>query len=308
MQPVPGRAPWPHAARTLSNTPTRCAAGPLGWPELPIRRWSRYRVAGSAPAEGAGRSGVFFVFWGSKVVTKKLGYVADFCPICRGPQPFELRQVNVVRHIYYVSVGTGRLAGHQRTCSECGTTLDAQTANYASVSPVPQPVAELIRQTFPRLAEVYEQRLALEERVRTAPATLSPADRKALIRAPFLLLSPRVERRFASTHIDRETGLWILAVFGAIVAAGAIAARLAPDEVGIAMLSVLLGGIVVVGTQVARSNVRFLKRDIYPVLARTLRPLRPNESEIAAVLGELKGLGHRLGGKAKLAELMAAFD
>ena len=29
-----------------------------------------------------------FVVWGKKHVYRKLGYVADFCEICRGPKAF----------------------------------------------------------------------------------------------------------------------------------------------------------------------------------------------------------------------------
>ena len=249
---------------------------------------------------------MFFIVWGTKPVFKKLGFVADFCPICRGAQVFQLRQVSMARHLYYISLGGGRLVGHQRVCQQCGTAFDAKAEIYASVSPEPLPLGILTTRTFPNLDKAYEQRLALEQRIREQPGSLSVTDRKALIRAPFLMLSPRVEKRYASTHIDRDTGLWMLAVLAALFVVPAVVRRFSPDNTDAAVLAVLVGGIVVVGVQIARSNSRFLLREIYPLLAQNLKPLSPNESEISAVLAELKGLGHKLGGKAKLPDLMAA--
>src|SRR5258705_351547 len=93
----------------------------------------------SCPKNGvnlaAGSHGGAMIFiWGKKLVYSKLGYVADFCPICRSPQAFEVQSVGVASHVYYVSFGKGALAGYQRKCCDCGVTLDAKPTNYATIS------------------------------------------------------------------------------------------------------------------------------------------------------------------------------
>jgi hypothetical protein len=39
------------------------------------------------------------VIWGRKKVERKLGFVAEFCPICRTPREFEVSRVGIARVI-----------------------------------------------------------------------------------------------------------------------------------------------------------------------------------------------------------------
>ena len=45
-----------------------------------------------------------FIIWGTKIVERKLGYVADFCSICRGARPFTVFKVVQVGHLYYLYI------------------------------------------------------------------------------------------------------------------------------------------------------------------------------------------------------------
>jgi hypothetical protein len=49
-----------------------------------------------------------------------------------------------------------------------------------------------------------------------------------------------------------------------------------------------------------------MRREIIPVVATTIRPLKPAESEVQAVLAELKATGHKIGAKLKASDLMVA--
>ena len=95
-----------------------------------------------------------FIVWGKKIVYRKVGHVADFCPICRKVQPFELKRVGSAGHVYYVSVGEGELVGYERTCKECGTVFRAEPTTYASVSKTLAPLADLVRQTYPNIEHI----------------------------------------------------------------------------------------------------------------------------------------------------------
>jgi hypothetical protein len=249
---------------------------------------------------------MFFIIWGKKLVYRTLGFIADFCPMCRTPRIFKLRRVGVARHVYYVSFGEGELAGYQRTCQDCGILLDAKPTIYASVADKPAPLPQLITQTFPDLAQAYQPTLALEERVRNSPASLTPEERRVLIRNPMLLLSPRVEKRFASTHMDADVGYTLLAVVAALFAGSYVIKRLFPDALEMSMLAILVVGLILVVWQISQAGKRFMRRQIVPMLARTLRPLKPTEAEVTAVLEELKKLRHKIGSKLKVSELMEA--
>jgi hypothetical protein len=130
------------------------------------------------------------------------------------------------------------------------------------------------------------------------PFSLSAADRQTLIRSPFLLLSPRVERRLSKTHIDKEIGI---ALIGAIlllslgttifstVTAGAY------DGIGIVFF--LLLSILLIAWQASTAGRRFMEREIIPLLVTCLRPLKPTEAELSAVLSEIGQLKHKMAKK-----------
>jgi hypothetical protein len=244
-----------------------------------------------------------FIVWGRKLVYRQVGHVADFCPICRAPRPFGLKRVGSAGHVYYISAGEGELVGYERTCRECGTAFQADPAVYASVSKQALPLAELAKLTFPNMDQVLRDRLALEERVRLAPALLTPQERHALIRSPFLLLSPKVEKRFASTHLDKEIGLSMAAALALLIFGGPLVHAAFPDSAELGVLISIVLGVALMVWQVAASGRRFMQRHVIPTLAMSLRPLKPTESELRAVLAELKQLKHKMATKLKLADL-----
>lgn len=246
-----------------------------------------------------------FIVLGRKLVYRKLGHVADFCPICRKPRPFALQRIGSAGHVYYVSVSQGELVGFERTCLKCHTVYNAEPTHYAKVAPKLLPWNDMVRQTFPNLHEAWADRLALEQQVRDNPHTLSAQDRHALIRNPFLLLSPKVEKQFASTHMDKEVGFALLGAVALLVTVPAIAHVIAPDEGGLGVLVALGLGIALVVWQMAMTGGRFMRRQVVPVLAQCLQPLQPTPGELQAVMAELKTLKHKMGTKLKLPELYA---
>ena len=246
-----------------------------------------------------------FIVWGKKVVYRKVGHVADFCPVCRQTRCFELKRVGMAGHIYYITSGEGELVGFERTCASCGTAIEANPDRYVAFAKKPASLEQLKRETFPDLDQACASQMALEEQIRNNPASLSGADRHALIRHPFLLLSPRVEQRFASTHMDKEVGFAAIGAVLLVTIGANLANALSPDSPqGLIWLSVL-AAVVLVLWQVAMARMRYMRRQIFPVLDTALRPLRPAQDEIERVMGELAQLGHKIGSKFKPTELVA---
>ena len=247
-----------------------------------------------------------FIFWGRKPVYRKIGFVADYCPICRAARAFALRRVGSAGHVYYVSFGEGQLVGYEKTCQECGTVLRAEPTAYASIAKTATNIDALTTLTFPSLGQVYAARFALEQKVREAPETLSADERRGLIRNAFLLISPKVEKRFASTHIDKETGFAILAALVLILVGPALSRVVTPEMIELTLLVGLVIGFALVIWQGSMSGRRFMNRQIVPALAKTLRPLHPTEDELRPVIAELTQLKHKLGRKLRLADLQTA--
>src|SRR5262249_33748354 len=161
---------------------------------------------------------------------------------------------------------------------------------------------ELRQQTFPNLDAATREQAALDERIRRQ--RLSPTEREALIRAPFVYLASRVERRFANTHIDRGVAVAFLVLVALFMAAPAAMKLLPADSAPVVFLIALAVGAGLVVWQVRASGSRFMTREIVPVLAKSLKPLQPTEEEIRLVLGELKKVKQKIGWKLKASELV----
>jgi hypothetical protein len=208
-------------------------------------------------------------------------------------------------HVYYLSLGEGELVGYERHCLDCRTAYQAELKNYASVQKTSLPLDELTARTFPDFDWAMRGRLELEDRVNRDPSSFSADDRQALVRAPFLLLSPRVEQRFAQVRIDKETGFAILVAVALLFVLPAVFAHVAPDSQELAPLIAMGLGALLVGWQGLGAGRRFIRREIVPLLARSLQPLRPRETELRTLLADLKKQRHKLGRRLRLADLLA---
>ncbi|MGM9481152.1 hypothetical protein ACS5PN_08165 [Roseateles sp. NT4] len=249
-----------------------------------------------------------FIVWGKKIVRRRCGFVADFCPICRTARPFSVERVGSASHVYYLSFGEGDLLGHERTCLDCNTPLRAEPESYRALSKKRLPLQELVAQTFPNLREAQHQRFDLEARIRNDLGSLSREDRTTLIHNPFLLLSPKVDRRFERTHIDLPLAAAILAGIALFVTGPAVLHRAFPNQEGELFLIFGLLGLALMVWQGIQSGRRFMRREVLPQLVRALYPLKPREHEVKATLEALRANRHRLGRRVKAADLMAGLD
>lgn len=248
-----------------------------------------------------------FIFWGTQTVYRKLGHVADFCPICRSQQAFTLRRIGSAGHLYFISLGQGKLVGHDITCHNCQTTFETNPTHYSHVtSQRPFSLAQLAQQTFPDFQSVYAERLELEQAIRFNPWGLSAADRHRLLREPFLLLSPKLEQRASFFRLDWPNALTLLAlVLGPILLLQLAQKLQVPEAATTWLVLAAVSGILIAWYHFTNS-ARFVQRHLLPQLALTLSPLRPRQDEIETVLKELKQKGFRMGKKIKAPALMQA--
>ncbi len=244
-----------------------------------------------------------FIVWGTKIVYSTTGYVADFCPMCRDIRAFALRRVGAAGHVYYITAGQGKLVGYERSCQTCDTAYKAEPSHYISISKTLLPLPALIKSTYPTIAEALAERMELEQKIKQSPMLFSAEERRTLIRTPFLFLSPKVDQRFGSTHLDKEIGMAVAAAIALMFVAEPLGRLLTPDSPQQTLLGCLLLGLGLVVWQLAVSGRRYMQRTILPVLASTLRPLRPTELELKNTLAELRQLGHKMASKLSVADL-----
>lgn len=248
-----------------------------------------------------------FIVWGKKRVTTFLGYVADFCPICRSLQMFKIKRIGIAGHLYYVSFGEGELAGHIRTCAACNTDLNARPENYKELGKEELAPFQLASLTFPNWAQAYAARLAVEKELSSPFGKLPSHVRQALIREPFELLSPKVETRFASSQIDGRTTLAVLAFFVLLGIATWISEKF-PASSELLFSAAVISGLSTIGVAVYQIRERFFREKVIPQLSTSLRPLKPTAAELDAALNEMKSAGHKIGKKLKLKWLLGALQ
>lgn len=131
------------------------------------------------------------IVWGTKIKRKPLGWVADWCPICRRVQPHRLVRVGAAGHLYYLSIGKGKLVGHEVECAECHVVLDADREAFDAVAPEPgEDVERLERETYTRLRDHYDEAISRAARA----ASFTPDERQQEIEFVLQVLNAQIER------------------------------------------------------------------------------------------------------------------
>lgn len=244
-----------------------------------------------------------FIVWGTKHRYPKLGFAADFCPICRDFREFHLHEVREVSHVYYVSLGKGKLVGFRIDCPDCGVQLYQDELGIEDTTPSPSSsIDESISLTNPSIREAYAKRMAIEKELASGALPEEPNIRSALLFEPFEALAPEMARGTAETRIDLPGSLGCLGTIIAVVIAGFATSFLsesfgrgpaAEETVIFVILGVGLVGTAYTLWQLHLSARRWLEKRIIPKLNRALAPLRPTTAEIEEIIAAYKqhGLG-----------------
>ncbi len=249
---------------------------------------------------------------GTQRTEKKLGYVADFCPVCHGFQSFRLSKIGSGDHLYFIPLGTNQVLGHIATCLKCGTVLEADPLVFrAFAKKVPNQVESLIDETFPDIRRVRAARLELESK--TVARTLDASERQMLIGELFRHFETRVVARTKGVQIQGRGGWGCLGtvLLGALLLVAVN--LLSTDSDKRAMVFPALGAIALVGGLISFILMllepgRIMKREILPALAAALHPVKASEEELETVLTRLRQSGFLIGKKVKLTRLMAAMN
>jgi hypothetical protein len=239
-----------------------------------------------------------FIIWGKSIKRRKLGYVADFCAVCRDLRTFKVERIGSASHLYYISFGQGDLVGYERTCEVCASSVEAVPTTYLDVSKTRRPANELISETFPNYYTANRELIERERKVRDTPSMLSPEERRARMREPFLIIAPLAQQKLASIHVDWRVVLAVFSFVPIFWLLGAVSHWLNPNQDDPSM-NWLISALVVWGgfvfSEIFMSSRRYLLKNAAPPLAASLAPLKPSASEIERILKELKQHKLKLG-------------
>ena len=238
--------------------------------------------------------------WGRRWHGRKLGYVADFCEVCRRPESFRLDEDRLIGHFWYIPLGRLHAVRHRVTCTQCRLEVPSERIRYEGVSTYTTPVRQLIPLTFPRLEHIEQARMDLERVVRRDVTALTRQQRQWLLQAPFVSLSQMVERRFSKLQVDPATAVGVLvALFVPSLLASAWSA-LNPGAEPLGPLAFLLCALVPIVAPAIGARRRWVRRVVVPNLRRALAPLQPKRHEVDQILKQLREHKHRLGAKLRL--------
>jgi hypothetical protein len=239
---------------------------------------------------------------GTQSSRKRIGFTADFCPVCLGIRPFQFLAVGRADHVFFVSLGHQHTDRHLRKCQTCGVELPAAPERYQStVRALPAELDELIKQTYPLVHEqnapaMTEAEWLLKSTPEAAPGLFE--DRAIQLLSAF---NPMVERRYARrSDFDPYSSLGCL---GTILVVAVLGIFFNADF--LFGLKVLAAGFIVTVFLVAGGARRFVRKEVVPGLAIGFRALKAQPPTIQKAFDRAASLGLKIGRKIKAADIIS---
>lgn len=123
---------------------------------------------------------------------KSLGYAADYCPVCRKLEAFQIFEKQLRYHFWYlIPMGCGESLGHRKICGACETKSEGFLNAYREISRTQEKSLEtLIAKTNPAVRETYKEKLFLADQLATDKVALDETARHRLMMEAFSLAEP----------------------------------------------------------------------------------------------------------------------
>lgn len=256
-----------------------------------------------------------FLLWGKRLKRKKLGYVAEFCPVCRSIQQFEVTRLTQVGHFYLITIGKGQIVGFPSVCTVCGLELDLEAQNYLKIGEVLyDDIGFAINDTNPDIKKEFAYRLEVENRLKFGQ-TITSEERKELLDEPFEIYSAILEERYGrDTNFDKTSGMGCMYTVLLTFCLTFIPIFLEVDGKlfniffgPAAAITVIFGSIYTL-YHLSTVHRKFVKAHVYPTIAKCLKILKPRESEIDEILGRYRTAGFKIGKVLKTERIMEELD
>ncbi len=251
---------------------------------------------------------------GNSYSEKRLGYAADYCPICRALSPVLVTRIANTSHLYFVPIGTGKTLAFTGKCHHCQTIFPVEAMRYDEIMKHPAEVNALIHCTLPDARSIYSDELKLADRIVKQPASLSQSERDQLLEEPFLIYRERIESVFGGgSKLDKSCGMIAIGTTLLIVLLTYACFFFEKDSVIQQRCIILIPFVLTLGCftcliQYARIPGKFVKQRAIPAMVRSLKPLNPSKGELNSILGKLRRSGDKIGKKVKIDHLWNALQ
>jgi hypothetical protein len=248
------------------------------------------------------------LIWGSKQKKKQSGFVADLCPSCASIQVHRLVELRSAPHLYYASIGPGKVIGYQVECGACNLDTLVDPSRFAARLDQEIPLEKLISLTHPGVHAELEEQKDREERAQRGE--LSSEERVEVMIEALYPVTSQVEERAGSRAIDGRVGLSALATL--ILPWGLIlpgVADLGPTGDILVWAGVAVGVLGIIATVYASqtSLSRYIRKTQGEGIQAALSPYNPSPADLSAVADGLKNAGTDLGKKVDRAWLQDLF-
>lgn len=229
-----------------------------------------------------------FLIWGRRETKRKLGFVADNCPRCNTVRSVRIDRVGVTSHLFFLSIGAGPLLGFRGECQTCSGAFEVCPMDYAAFEKNKKVTTEsLVSTTNPKLLQTRESARAGHAR-------------SIQVRDPLLRFEASLRDRYLRGHrLDYVTILAFIASIAAPLAIGWLSRsfNLSGDIKAVfdwLSLGIFLAGLVVSFVLLYGEPKRFFNRQLRPQIARALRSLSPEATELEICVSSLKKYGYRI--------------
>lgn len=247
------------------------------------------------------------VVWGRRTVRRRLGYSADFCPICREITCVQVTRIGTVSHLYFIPLGAETLKSHEVECASCRTPffLAGFSAAFFTPRAAEDPIG-LLGQSRPAMLDHLLERMDAQDRAGRGES--DPDERARLLAEPFVALNPWVDARWGTGTIPTVAGLAFVAAFFLIPLS--IVLWCTPSSgktTTVVITAVAVLALLLAVRGIAKGGRAWLQNQIHPRLASALSPLRPTPDEIRGVLATLRArdfvIARRLNARRLVADL-----
>ena len=208
------------------------------------------------------------------------------------------------------------MLGHDIACDDCGARFIVNDDYYEDVSSNRMAtVDELIPQTRSDRNEPMIRRLNLAEKFKAG--SLTDAERNLMIVEPFMLLNPMIAARALEMHLDKTCLIGMLSTIGmAVVTSIGFAMIATPDNkmdhpilmniLSHGTTSVFVLGLLVTFAYFTADCKRYARRELFPLIVRSLSPLQPTLGELEKAIQTLKREKKTIGDHVAAREIQAA--
>src|SRR5262245_19493669 len=222
------------------------------------------------------------IIHGEKYAFRNAGRVAEFCYFCREVRACRLIRIGITSHVYFISFGEGRLAGHKLRCETCGGWWMVNASHYPTIlQDRHASLSELIAQTHPNVETCCGPLLELERKIRRRQA-LDRDLRQSLLEERFVLLDADLAKGGDARSFDWWAASSLFAALALMVIGGLITDSAgrdpAQERLGETFFMLAFIAFALFIGLLATNVRRYIRRRTLPLLSRALSPLDPTQS------------------------------